>query len=167
MNKASLCVFLGVSRPVVDRLIAEGLPAKEGSSTRPVFDASQVAKWLVQRAEYSGKRRSDNVVDFTDQRERLAAAQADKAEIQAAILRGELVRADAAEQAWSAGVTAARDLFRMIPMSAVDRVLAAAEDGRAAVKAVLEDEVDDVLRRVAAMEIVIEPEDDAGEEAAA
>jgi phage terminase Nu1 subunit (DNA packaging protein) len=159
LNKQELSRFLGVSRPIADRLIAEGLPGSADPSGRWKFDPSAVAKWLVTRAETTG-----GGPDVDKQRERLLRAQADRAELELAKARGALVAADDVARVWSQTWVVVRDIFRAIPRSCVDRVLAVAGDGRPTVAKVLGDEIDDALRRVATIEIEIKPDDDGAEE---
>lgn len=105
-------------------------------------------------------RPTADVKTFADQRERLAAAQAEKVELQVETMRGGLVPVDAVERAWTQTFSVVRDLFRAIPMSCVDRLMAAAEDGRPALKAAMQDEIDDALTRASRIEVVIEADEE-------
>lgn len=133
-----------------------------------LFNIAETFAWAL--AFEAGKARDDvpgNVIDFKDQRERLAAAQAEKAELQVEVMRGDLLPKDAVERAWGQAWSVIRDLMRSIPRACVDRVLAVAADGRPAVAQILQDEIDEALSRASAIEITIETDDDGGEEAAA
>lgn len=88
-----------------------------------------------------------------DERRRLVAAQADLAELRLARERGEYLHRDDVRRAWETTFRNVRDLLRQIPMAVVDKVMAASEDGRPAVHAVLRYEIDDALTRASTLPV--------------
>lgn len=133
-------------------------PWKNGNLTE--FNPAEAHAWIVAHEVDKALGVSSKVVKFSDQRDRLAAAQAEKAELQVQVMRGDLVPVEAVERGWSQVFSTIRDLLRSIPMSCVDRVMAAAEDGRPAVKAALQEEIDEALIRASKIDVVIEAADD-------
>jgi hypothetical protein len=87
------------------------------------------------------------------------------AELLLAKQRGELVELAAVERHWATIWRTVRDLLRMVPMSVVDQAMAAAADGRVALKICLQEAIDDALRRAATTDIKLEDQDDDEEQA--
>lgn len=156
MTKTQLTTHLGVGRAVIDRLVAEGLPgAADAKTGRLTFDAAQVARWLLSRSEAGA-----GGPDAERERTRLLRAQADTAELRLERERGGLVPVDAVERAWTQTFSVVRDLLRSMPRAVVDRMMAAAAEGRPALAATLLAEVDDCLTRCSKIEVVIEADED-------
>ncbi len=103
---------------------------------------------------------NSGAADANAQRTRLLKAKADMAELLLAKQRGELVRLDKVERNWSIIWTTVRDLLRMVPMSIVDEAMAAAADGRVALKNCLQEAIDDALTRAATTDIKLEDDDE-------
>jgi terminase small subunit / prophage DNA-packing protein len=153
MSKQSVSQWLGVSRQVIDRMVAEGLPTTEGDIGRQRFDPKSIARWLLAKAEAAG---GGPAVD--KQRERLLRAQADRAELELAKARGQLVEKAKMERGFETTWRTVRDLMRAIPRSAADRLLAEAPAGRVPFAAALLAEIDDALTR--ASNAPVERDDD-------
>lgn len=159
--------LLGVHRTRVDQWVTAGAPCDQvpwKNGTAKKFNLAELFAWVVNFERT--KAGAANIEEFKDQRERLAAAQAEKTELQVAELRGTLVPIESVERGWSITWSTVRDLLRAIPMSAVDRCLAAAEDGRASLKDALQAEIDEGLERASRVEVVIQPYEDDREQAA-
>ena len=159
---SSLSVELGIDRRTLSKRLTGIQPDGKSGRAEAWLMTTAVEAVLKDRRAPSG----GNVSEFKSHKERLEAAQADKAELQVKLLSGDLVPADAVERAWSTTFAVIRDLIRATPMGCVDRLLAAAEDGRPALKAALEAELDEVLSRASQIEVVVEADDDGGEGAA-
>lgn len=115
--------------------------------------------WLLRTAWphlTAAERSPSGAADANAQRTRLVKAKADMAELRLAKERGELVSAKAATRNWSVIWVRVRDLLRSLPMSIVDQALAAAAGGRVELKNLLQSEIDDALRRAAALDIPLE-----------
>lgn len=149
MTKTQLTTHLGVGRAVIDRLVAEGLPGTADAKTgRLTFDAAEVARWLLAKAEAAA-----GGPDAERERTRLLRAQADLAEHRLARERGEYLQRDDVRRAWETIFRNIRDLLRQLPMAIVDGVMAASEDGRPAVYALLRHEIDDALTRASTLPV--------------
>lgn len=159
MTKQAATQFLGISRQVIDRLVSEGLPAELDGRGRQRFDPAAVARWLLAKAEASpvggpGVER---------ERERLLKAQADRAELELARARGELVEAEHVRRTWAATWVAVRDMLRNVPRTSADRLLAVAVEGRRPFATALLAEIDDALTRASTMPIDPPTDDDDAE----
>ena len=170
VSKDEVARVLGIGRRQLDAYIKAGIPHdsepyRVGTVHR--FNTGEAHSWIVAHEVEKAMGTAGNVLKFADQRERLAAAQAEKAELQVEVMRGTLVPTDAVERAWSQTWSVIRDLMRAIPRGCVDRVLAKSAEGRPAVAQILQEEIDEALSRASAIEVVIETDDDGGEEAAA
>lgn len=134
---------LELGRAKIHTRIADSLirQAMAGNTSAMIFYAKTQMGWR----EGSGADKA-----------RLAAAQADVAELELQKLRGELVSTSAVRNAWAVTFTTIRDLLRSIPIAVVDDVMASVEDGRPVVKEVLQRAIDDALARAARIEVVIQ-----------
>ncbi|MFC4158275.1 hypothetical protein [Chitinimonas lacunae] len=75
------------------------------------FDEARIAYIRRLREQAAGRMGNGGGLDLTNERARLAAAQADKTELELAQLRGELIPLAQAQDAWSAMVGASRAKF--------------------------------------------------------
>jgi len=93
MNKAAFAALVGRSPRQVSNWIAEGMPAtgtgRKGAPLR--IDPPAAIQWLLNRAEHK------NAAPLSEERRRLVAAQAEKAEIETAQRKGELLELDDVE----------------------------------------------------------------------
>ncbi len=85
--------------------------------------------------------------DFTSQRERLHSAQAEKAELDLAVRRGELLEAEEVVKTWSDHIVRAKLRLRSIPHRVAAQV--AAKNSPAQVASLLLDEIDAALDELA------------------
>ena len=85
-------------------------------------------------------------IDYHKEKARLTKAQADRTELDAAEIRGELVRADHVIESWSRMLGSARARLLSIPSKAAPRVRAAANDEEAA--SLIESEVLEALEEL-------------------
>ena len=92
---ASLC---GVDVRTLTRWCGQGAPRNDDGT----FDAPAVVQWRISRAAARGE---------TDQRQRLAAAQAERVERENLIAAGELIRTQDAIAAWQTILLDARTAF--------------------------------------------------------
>jgi phage terminase Nu1 subunit (DNA packaging protein) len=91
-----MCRILGVDAPELARLNSQGVAVK---LSRDCWDVAETARLYVEKLRARASTRAVPA-ELAGERARLARAQADKAEMQAAQLRGELVEADAVERQW-------------------------------------------------------------------
>lgn len=96
------------------------------------FDAARIGyiRWLREKA--AGRSGGDEGEGLTYERTRLFRAQADKTELEAKELRGEMVRADDVIETWSRKAGAMRSRLLSLPSKAAPRARAAASDEQAA-----------------------------------
>jgi phage terminase Nu1 subunit (DNA packaging protein) len=96
---------------------AEGFPRLETGN----YDGAACVAWFASRDG-----------EFADQRQRLAAAQAEKAEAENAIRRGELLQASDVGSAWSEMIAAARAKFLSMPTKLGPQIANVGDVGRIA-----------------------------------
>ncbi len=107
LTQSDFGALVGISQQSIAALLAAGV-LREGAPA---------AEWLLAYASHlraMASGRTDDP-DVSAQRLRRAKAAAERAEIQIAVLRGELVNAAAVEFAYDEKVAAARDAFEAIP----------------------------------------------------
>ncbi len=85
--------------------------------------------------------------DFTSQRERLHSAQAEKAELDLAVRRGELLEAEEVVKTWSDHIARARLRLRSIPHRVAAQI--AVKTSAPAIATLLLDEIDEALTELA------------------
>ena len=97
------------------------------------YDAEKFGQWMLRRFRRDvGVAENGKVYDYETERARLTKAQADKVELEAHELRGEMVLADHVIEAWARMLGAARSRLLSLPSKAAPRVRAAANDEEAA-----------------------------------
>ena len=99
VNKRQLSEIFGVSQQAIDKWDKEGLPVEargvQGVRGREnEYNTVRVYNWLLERYKKS------NLSDLDIERTRLIKAQADKAEMEAAALRGELLPIEIIKVSW-------------------------------------------------------------------
>lgn len=121
--------LLGLSVRRVGQIVEEGNgpPQARGGS----FPAREFGQWMVERelakhGRVGGDDLNGRTLDLTNERARLAKAQADKTELEVAELHGEMVRVPEVTEAWSKHIAAARARLLALPSKAAARVAAPA-----------------------------------------
>lgn len=112
-NKNEFAKIVGISARQVTNWIAAGMPAegtgKKGSPLR--IDTAKAIAWLIAQADAkNGSKQSE----LTQERRRLVAAQARKAELQARQLEGELIRMEDAQIVVNEGFAAVAGQVRCL-----------------------------------------------------
>ncbi|MFE8033835.1 hypothetical protein [Thiohalocapsa marina] len=93
------------------------------------YDAAAFGRWLKRRWERDiGIGDDGQVYDYERERARLTKAQADRTELEAAELRGEMARAEDVIEAWGRMLGAARARLLSMPAKVAPRVRAATSD---------------------------------------
>jgi phage terminase Nu1 subunit (DNA packaging protein) len=97
---ADLCRLLGLSSGVLADLKRRGIAVHLGHDS---YDLERTVRAYVEhlRGVASGRGGEEHVASLTAERARLAREQADGQALKNAVLRGELIRAEDAERAWS------------------------------------------------------------------
>jgi phage terminase Nu1 subunit (DNA packaging protein) len=139
VSKSGFAKILGVSRAMVGKYCKAGLPQRSDG----MLDLERARGWVagnVDRDAYLARRNQAPKHDsaqraksaraplpdpplprsLTDERARLAAAMADKAELNVARLRGELLPASEVVLAWSSAIGRARSLLLGVPIAAAN-----------------------------------------------
>jgi hypothetical protein len=98
LSGVAIAQLMGVDVRTVTRWCGQGAPRNDDGS----FDAPAVVQWRISRAAAKGE---------TDQRQRLAAAQAERVERENLIAAGELIRTQDAIAAWQTILLDARTAF--------------------------------------------------------
>ena len=106
MSQKYVAELLSVTPRTIRDWHAEGFPRNEDGS----YSGPDAVAWLLER-----RLRDDDGPDFDDQRQRLAAAQAEKVEMDNATRRGELADMREVERFWTDCISAARAKFLSIP----------------------------------------------------
>ena len=104
VNKRQLAEIFGVSQQAIDKWDKEGLPV-ESRGTRGrenQYSTVRVYNWLLERYKKS------NLSELDIERTRLIKAQADKAEMEAAALRSELLPLEVIKMAWQSAFAQVR-----------------------------------------------------------
>lgn len=96
---------LNVTDRTLHRWVAEKCPRNENGS----FDLAKISEWLISRATGAGG------MQLEAQRARLAGAQAERAELDLAERKGELMNCEDAAREWGGLVLAARNRMRGLP----------------------------------------------------
>jgi len=144
LSKGELAEAIGVSRLTVENWIGRGCPVTEKGSRgrRWALNPADVVAWLLAR-----DRNGTKAPDLTRARAELAQAQAEKAKLELATLRGRLIPADKIERAWSDLILAFRSRALAIPKKLAPRV---SEATTAEAERILEEEIHEALAELAA-----------------
>jgi phage terminase Nu1 subunit (DNA packaging protein) len=164
VNRASFCSIFGVLRHDFDALVAAGMPAgKEGAGRGGDWkiDTIQAHGWLVDRAVRAAglDPAAGKVLDLSEERARLAAAQAVGHELRNAVTRGGLIPAVQVVGAWQAAIGRARSLLLSLPPAAAEELALVAPRGTAALRERLADMVHAALAELADADPIDDEED--------
>jgi phage terminase Nu1 subunit (DNA packaging protein) len=116
-----LARWLGVSERLVRELARKGIVVKAG---RNAFKLEESVRSVVedQRRTIAGKGGASIAAQAAKERSRLAAAMADKAELQNAAARGALLDAGDVEREWTATFAGVRARMLAVPSRAAQRL---------------------------------------------
>lgn len=107
-----MATLLGLSRRKVSDLAARGLLTR---TSRGQYELASIRLYVSHLRTIAAARGGDDDIDLTAERARLARAQADKAEAQVRVLRGELVEVDAVKREWSDILRSVRSRVLSVP----------------------------------------------------
>jgi phage terminase Nu1 subunit (DNA packaging protein) len=143
VNKRQLASVFGVSEETITQWMKAGMPVRtQRKGTRGnEYETADCIRWYVARD--SG---GDRALDLTQERARLAKAQADKTELEAAELRGDLARYEDISSHWTRQSTACKSRLLVIPSKVAPRVRAAATDMDAA--SIIQSEICEALEEL-------------------
>lgn len=104
VNKRQLSETFGVSQQAIDKWDKEGMPieSRGARGKENAYNTVRVFNWLLERYKKS------NLSELNIERTRLIKAQADKAEMEAEALRGELLPIEIIKEAWQSAFGQAR-----------------------------------------------------------
>jgi phage terminase Nu1 subunit (DNA packaging protein) len=130
ITREDAAVIAGMSSRHLKRLDGEMDPPPW---TGNGYDCAKFGDWMRRRWRRESGVTSDGVVyDYETERARLTKAQADKTELEARELHGEMVRVDEVVEAWARMLGALRARMLALPSKAGPRARAAAGDEQAA-----------------------------------
>lgn len=147
VNKREFADILGVSPREVTRLIAAGLPCQSAKKkgVAVAIDSGEALDWMLRREREAGA--AEDPASQSNERTRLAAAQAEKVELENARRRGELVLAsDIAETEYVMSTMFVKHLDAL-PGRCANELAGIADPAR--VRSRLLDEVRDIRTAVA------------------
>lgn len=157
LRRAELARFCGVAFTTIDAWVAAGCPHTRDSRGL-LFNSAEVIAWLRQRAAEEGS--SEDNLDLSKERARLAKEQADKVAIGNAKLRGELLSAEDVVTGWESAIIRARELLLTIPAGMADEVMGLAAVGdRQGVHDLLDDRIRGALAELSNTEIESDDDD--------
>lgn len=143
LNKRKLADMFGVAEETITQWMKAGMPvkvARKGSRGNE-YESADCIRWYVSR-ESGG----DGALDLTQERARLAKAQADKTELEAAELRGDMARYEDISSHWTRQTTACRLRMLVIPSKVAPRVRSASTDMDAA--SIIQSEICEALEEL-------------------
>lgn len=116
VSQTRFAQMIGVTQPVISGLISRGILARDDSA----------ANWLLSycghlREEAAGRATSDGL-DLAAERARLSAAQADKIEMELAVIRGELAQVGMLEQVLTQAGVKAGGILDAVPNMLMRRI---------------------------------------------
>ena len=132
-NRTEWRQFSGMSEREFDAAVRDGLPVVERPDSRGrdwKINSVQAMAWVIERAVAEaggGGAGGGDDLDLTAERARLAKAQADLAEMEAATRRGELIATKPLKAALAQMDIAVKDRLLAVPMAGAHRALEASE----------------------------------------
>lgn len=143
VNKRELAKIFGVAEETITQWMKAGMPIKaQRKGTRGnEYETVDCIRWYLHR-DSSGA----GALDLNQERARLAKAQADKTELEAAELRGELARYEEISTHWTRQTAACRSRLLVIPSKVAPRVRVAGTDSDAA--SVIQSEICEALEEL-------------------
>lgn len=143
VNKRQLAATFGVSEETITQWQNKGMPivSQRKGTQGNEYETADCIRWFANR-DAGG----DGALDLNQERARLAKAQADKTTLEAAELKGEMVRYEEISAHWTNRAAACRSRLLTIPSKIAPRVRAAVNDFEAA--ATLEVEICEALEEI-------------------
>lgn len=125
VNKQELAKIVGRSEPTLTTWQKRGMPikleARRGASNQ--YDTADVIAWMIrQEIEKLTVGEDGTVHDYEAERARLTHHQANKTELEAKVLRGELIPADTVERVQGSMVGAFRSKLLSMPTKTAGKV---------------------------------------------
>lgn len=141
VSKRVTAQFFGVSTTTIDTWVMKGCPVSVRTDDGRIsaMSLSDVARWKIQQ--------SDEGSDLEIERTRLTKWQADKTELEVAVLRGELIPSGTVEKVWGNMVVSFRSRVMSIPTKSAHSVLGAVNVAEA--ESVLKKLVNEALEELA------------------
>ena len=140
-SKRGTSQFFGVSATTIDTWVMKGCPVKERDKDGRIKSMSlaEVARWKIFQSGESS--------ELENERTRLTKWQADKTELEVAVLRGELIPSEIVQRVWGGMVVSFRSRVMSIPTKSAHSVLGAVNVAEA--EAVLKKLVNEALEELA------------------
>jgi phage terminase Nu1 subunit (DNA packaging protein) len=129
-NRSEWRQFSGMSDREFDAAVRDGLPVVERPDSRGrdwKINSVRAMAWVIERAVAEAGGAGGDDIDLTAERARLTKAQADLAEMEAAVRRGELIAAKPLKSALAQRDIAIKDRLLAVPMAGAHRAVEAAE----------------------------------------
>lgn len=115
LTTTEMAEILGLHPRTLRRLADEGKVHRAPKGNGMYWHKASVQTYCQHLREVAGNKGHSGDIDLTAERARLAKEQADKAALQNAVLRGEMVKVKAVEAAWLGASTAARRRLLAVP----------------------------------------------------
>lgn len=165
-NLGDIQLILGVSKSEVKRLVDESIIKKD---LRGTYDLLHSIKGYIGYLQVRSGGTKGVSADYHEERSRLTKAQADKAELEAAVMAGKLVEVEQLIQAWEGMLSSMRAKLLALPSKLAPVV--ADEDEPGVVQNLIDDYMREALEELASYGTSSSDEDigegDGGTEAAA
>lgn len=147
VNAGEFASIMGYSRNSVLQWIKEGMPIMEDGDNGKAYqiNTSDAINWLINRSKARNQDK-DRDADYDYDRARKMAVDADKAEMERDILRGQLVEVDLVAGLVADRLTGLRS--RLLSLPAKYCVKLASQDTREACKETLEFGINDALKEI-------------------
>lgn len=150
VSLSGLAAFFGVHRNTVTAWVKRGLPyvqkADRDKGVEWIFDTAEAAQWRIDQAvhELGGDTR-DLSPAILEQRK--LAAETELAEVKAALAKGEVASLDEIRRQLADNASEVKARLRQIPSRAAPQLLGVQKEKE--IKAILLDEIDEVLTSIA------------------
>lgn len=136
-NNGDIQLILGISKSEVKRLVDESIIKKD---LRGTYDLLHSIKGYIGYLQVRSGGTKGVSADYHEERSRLTKAQADKAELEAAVMAGKLVEVEQLTQAWEGMLSSMRAKLLAIPSKLAPVVADEDEPG------VVQDLIDNYMR---------------------
>lgn len=158
-NVETVAKAMNITPRRVQQLAADGMP----KATRGEYDLGQCMAWYIRYLQKAIEKRSDpgkddGTLEFTRERSRLAKEQADKAALDNAARRGELLEANIVERAWTELFTAIKARALSLPTKVAAELATMTDANR--IRDRLHREVHEILSEAAAYRLEPAADDD-------
>jgi len=145
-DRKQMADIFGVTTRTIDTWQKEGLPVVAVPGRPCSFDTVRAIEWRLARVGAS----ADGEIDQAHEKARLTRAQADRAELEAAELKGTLIQAEQVAQTWGNVLANVKTRIRSIPTKLAHKLANVRKISEA--EELLRDSLDQALEELSAYE---------------